>query len=135
MNTAWLPPPLPNTLNSASFHAVFRSGKRLSPAAANGVPATVTVIASLVAPLTPDAAPCTFNCPSEVAAVAGAGTAEAAFTAQNTGFALVPSENGHHPSLDTEPATQCAPRGIGHCVPAGPIWISQYWMKPVPPDS
>src|SRR6266571_22153 len=34
LNTTWLPPPSPKTLNSACCHWLLRSGKRLSPEAA-----------------------------------------------------------------------------------------------------
>src|SRR4029077_6034624 len=64
LNVAWLELPLPKTLNSASFHLLPRSEKRLSPFAVCGTPDSVTTIPSFIPP--PGEEPWTFNCPSAV---------------------------------------------------------------------
>ena len=50
LNTAWPPLPSPKILNSISCQVLPRSGKQLPPDAVWGVPATVTVIASVDEP-------------------------------------------------------------------------------------
>jgi hypothetical protein len=83
------------------------------------VPPTVTEIESSVV-LVPDWPLSTSVGNSvEVGGTPGAEVEPAALTTQYT-LPVGVNWNGHHPSVEEEPATQLAPLGVGHCVPAGP---------------